>query len=658
MLSTGSDIVLSPYNPYENFTGRTPFEKFMIGLGRRYRASAKSMSSAADWTAFPYEQAVADGLWLVFIRTAERLGFKLTTADHAVRDIMPRVNRVLNNAFRFVYETVDEAVEAFDQRVAQSVPKTEGVTAASDAWALESAKFFADILRAAAEKAALIKRLAKKYRSLNTIRPLAGMEKSLAILSGITDNDARLDHIVQPISLESDMDVRTDTAHVSAIIRDLKTDLKRVRKFKTLPYRLNKVSEQAFPDEPFAVSLQWVNTQLLLAMSGAPKEAEMVTGKQYTAGLLALKKLGSETAVERFLARMTARGMDPSDQDWLRPLIADRAAMMVDWNPRQLDLRDRNWLLIDLFKEKIDIDHEWVSQEDPDSAIVLADQVGLAAARRAVVKQDWKKFSRSMLEDHLEQGTLTVLDIASNFGRLLVNVADQVLPWLLSRKDFDKKSFRRLVESGYIELGSDVGFRFRDWLTKDELAAHLGGILGSLVDKKQADIHALQVYELLRMVPRNTVRAVLVDNPHGRVTGMIVREELEADDARIQEMTKIKRKARTTGFDRMVGREAAKMFVLASEVTIREKGYLHPHDPDYLVPWHELHKAPHKDSAYEDMTLKLGLTRPSVAKLLKRCSEEDVLRWIYADSEPKQLDKIIRSYAAARDAYQRARPSR
>ena len=46
------------------------------------------------------------------------------------------------------------------------------------------------------------------------------------------------------------------------------------------------------------------------------------------------------------------------------------------------------------------------------------------------------------------------------------------------------------------------------------------------------------------------------------------------------------------------------------------------------------------------------------AKLLKRYSEEDVLRWIYADSDSKQLAKIIGSYQAAREAYYKARPSR
>src|SRR5688572_8559665 len=126
MLSTGTDIILRPYDPYEDHVSHSPFEAFMAALGRRYRASAKSMASAAEWTAFPYEQAVADGLWLVFIRSAERLGLKLATPDHVLREIAPRVNRVLNNALLLVYTTTEEAAEAFDDRVAQSVArKTE-----------------------------------------------------------------------------------------------------------------------------------------------------------------------------------------------------------------------------------------------------------------------------------------------------------------------------------------------------------------------------------------------------------------------------------------------------------------------------------------------------------------------------------------------------
>jgi hypothetical protein len=658
MLSTGTDIVLRPYDPSESFIGRTPFERFMIGLGKRYRANAKSMSSAAEWTAFPYEQAVADGLWLVFIRTSERLGLKLTTSDHVLRDIAPRVNRVLNNAFHFVYETVDEAVDAFDQKVVQSVRSTEGVSPASEAWALESARFFADILRAANETAALIKRLARKYRKLNTIRPLAGVEKSMSVLSGITDNNHHLDHAIWPISLEYEGDQWADTSLASTVIRDLKIDLRQVRKFKTLPYRLNKVPEQAFSDEPFAVSKQWVNTQLLLALSGAPADAELVTGKQYMAGLSALKKLGTEEVIERFWARMNARGMDPSDQAWLRPVIAERADMMRSWNRRELDLTNRNLLLIDLFNEQISIDNTWVSDTDVDSAMVLADQVGFGAARRVVLKQDWLKFNQEILEDHLEQGTLTTADVAANLGRLDTSVAEYMLPRLLNRKDFDKKSFRRLVDAGFLDLASDVGFRFRDWLTQEELAEHLDGILSSVLVNKLAERYSFQVYEMLRKIPVQIVRKALVDEVQGRVLGMILREELEAEDLRMQEVLRIKRKPRTSAFDRMVGRVASKLFVLASEVVIREKSYLHPEDPDFLVPWHELHKAPHEDSAFQDLSFRLGLTRPSVAKLLKRTSEEDVLRWIYADSDHKSLSKWIRSYQDSREAYYKARPSR
>ncbi|MCC7522520.1 hypothetical protein IT407_01830 [Candidatus Uhrbacteria bacterium] len=658
MLSTGTDIVLRPYDPSENFIGRTPFERFMIGLGKRYRANAKSMSSAAEWTAFPYEQAVADGLWLVFIRTSERLGLKLTTSDHVMRDIAPRVNRVLNSAFHFVYQNVDEAVDAFESRVVRSVQNTDGASPASDAWALESARFFADILRAANETAALIQRLARKYHKLNTIRPLAGIEKSMSVLSGITDNSHLLDHVIGPISLGHETDRLANRDDALHVIRDLKLDLRQVRKFKTLPYRLNKVPEQAYPDEPFAVSKQWINTQLLLALCGAPVDAELVTGKQYMAGLFALKKLDTEEAIERFLARMNTRGMDQSDQGWLRPVIADRVDMMRSWSSRQLDLSNRNHLLIDLFNEQIDIENTWVSDTDVDSAMVFAEQAGINAARRAVIKQDWLSFTRDILEDHLEQGTLTTADVAANLGRLDTSVAEGMLPHLMARKDFDKKSFRRLVDAGFVELGSDVGFRYRDWLTQEELAEHLGGILSSVLINKHAEKYSLQVYEMLRKIPVATVRKALIDDVHGRVHGMILREELEADDLRIQEMARIKRKARTKAFDRMVGREASKMFVLASEVTIREKSYHQPGDPDFLVPWTELHKAPHQDSAFQDLSSRLGLARSTVAKLLKRTSEEDVLRWIYADSDHKSLSKLVRSYQDSREAYYKARPSR
>ena len=289
--------------PDIEFRERTPFEAFMEQLATRYGDRRSGVGGVGEWVDFPYEEVVADGLWLVLLKAAEQLKVKPTTAHAVMEQVAPHVNRVLNGGFPLCYPTMDQAVEGFEQKVVAVANQAAATTRSpSDAWAVPCAKFFAEILASAKRASITMIELARSIKSLNTLRTKAGESVSLTDAPGGTRT---------LLEQASRLDIRATNqerwAHdAPAAIGRAHAILRRIKLLRELPYDLSNVADGAYPALGY-IDSSWLLTQVLLAISRAPLDREYLDWKGYTKAISVLSRTPDAEALDLLEQRLLQR---------------------------------------------------------------------------------------------------------------------------------------------------------------------------------------------------------------------------------------------------------------------------------------------------------------------------------------------------------------
>ena len=660
MLSTITAIVLRPKDPVEDFTPpvndtpRTPFEEFMAALGSRYRASAKSMVSAAAWTAFPYEQAVADGLWLIFIRTAERLGLKLTTSEHVMSDIAPRVNRVLNGAFFLVYATMEEAAEAFDQRVAQSVAPSSNTAPLSEAWAIESAKFFAELIKASHDLADKIDRVRWNLDKHNILQSAEARNSHLDILllqTPDTGDDPRVseqtgsgDRFANRLRLASDHDsmIWMDPRNY---LSDLKIQRRQQKALEKLPVHLNRIPDQIMGYlSTFSIERHWISTQLLLTSADAPVDLEYLEAETYLAGLRRLKTLTTDEVRRRFHTRMRARnaGYDPALASILDPVLETQINNQRRWS-EVLDLSVKSEILID--SEGIELKHEIVD----DSTMSIGDvsiydgaenerKLATKLIKNRLEKTDWSDVDEDEFREMLKREEIPYDMLIDAAHRLTVEQRGWLIGAVLAAEDNSAESgiVTTLFERGLIPVDDKHVSR---WL--HSLPEHLlEEAFRNLVDGKESGLldswesERLSFRILLRLTRKKAVK--LAVTPAARMYLSHPLRELKPSGGSKDDPSRAM-------MVEHLGQALYRRLILASGIIDHEGAYQEEERDKKLPPWSK--RFTEKDFG----KLLLTKNKRELAKLASVYTEDACFRWAYA-SEPDVKAKL-KAYQKAREAY-------
>ncbi len=657
MLSTGTDIILRPYDPFEDHVSNTPFEAFMAALGSRYRASAKSMASAAEWTAFPYEQAVADGLWLVFIRTAERLGLKLATSDHVTRDIAPRVNRVLNGALPIAYKTMEEAAEAFDERVAQSVAYDFEPATASEAWALESAKFFVDIIRAGHDMADKIMRLARRRAERNRVRAEQGQteDQKIYYLLGSFGGDnyaseaakLKLDWNADPElakwrAAESDKNGFID--HAAQLIEELKRSLSRIKKLEQLPVWVLKLPYEVMPDDA-SVEGAWIPTQILLAVLDAPVEQEFLVGSEYHTVMRRVSGLSDAEVKASFRSRMLARKSNLPDSVFedLSQLIDEAVGDIRLWNSEELELSVKNRLFIDMRGADFSMGGNLPTDMAMEFGFGSLERYGNAAmVTKAVESYPWQDVtSAKELKDAFDEDKLEVEHLLIALPKLRADIREEIINFLRNNNQLGDKHISELVGSGKLVLDARLALKFPATLSARQVAQVLPDVLEYLRGAAAGDDENLlpRILPLLDKLDTGKQRtrshpALVAPEVRQGILMVLMDAESIIRHADYNLVRQNENRDALKVFRRLLSKRDWQRYHLCHEIIERKSAYglEVAFSSPYLPPWSQRHEAlPDRrvEAEYLDLPKELGLSRAETRKLLRTYKEDSVFCWLF-----------------------------
>lgn len=617
MLSTA--IVLVPHEP-EPFVASTPFEGFMAELDRRYSASAATMASSAQWTAFPYERIVADGLWLVFVRVAEKLGHRIATPNDVLKDIAPRVNRVLNGAFSLVYPSLKTAADDFDARVAHGSDQI-----------IESAKFFAELIKASHDMADRILRINRKLIRIGPVRRIG--EESITYL-GDSVLDSLSSHPDEAAVLRIEFPLLDAEPYQGA--NQLRKELLRLLRFTDalmeLPIHLERLPQEVTFSSA-SIASHWISTQVLLAMLATPSDREHLTGAEYHIGMRKLHSMKPAKAMEKFFDRMRARKPTFEPEEILVRYVFDRIERMLSWDAENLDPYLTHKLFVDILSggfatvEGVRRYGEFYGYDR------LKGRVDSKVLSQAQDRFEWHKLeSMHDVKANFTTRSIDLENMAENFFHIRESLRTEVLDFLLGIEGGTAKIIRSLLDNGALKLDVENTLRFQKSLTAAELRTMVPRILewamhqNPYPEKRVMDF--LAAFDAT--LPKGAVEPLYgEEHVRGPFSALMleVESEFETGSRRIGMLPRKKAEqvlhGRLTKDDRI-------RFALAREIAIREDAY-RERDADipYQKPWD---------------TLGYPFT------------EDEMYLWVNAAE--KDLKKAFAAYKKARTAYYKARKGR
>lgn len=641
-----------------------PFLQFVTGLYGERADAATTMAGSARWSAFPIEHAIADGLWPVLLRVAEKVGHTMVTERQVVEDIAPRVNHLVNAGLALVYPSIDVACAAFAREVIGPVYAASRGMSGSDSgmlqavWQRPVAKFFATLIKTAQDYGDEIGRTLALIYHENS----ADEDRDITFIdSGVL---LKFNWLQPFLQLEGNQVASPPKAWGDPyqFLRDASRELDQLRArqvaLKSLPLRLSTLPND-MTSFVASVDYPWIRTQLLLAAADLP-DREHVLGNEFTQATQAVVTRDEDVIIASFFQRMTTRGMtvDAAAREHLDAMARDALATLKPGLARKttLDLELLSSLFMMIRPEHLTFDRDTAlrvalgTERITDGLLEPMSEAAREKYWRTHVMPVivWKTLTVDDMHDMVSNGPIPLPVLAEGIAKMNVKERKQAVEWLLQSNVLSKSIVAYWIEQGVIRPTADfLALHYRK--VPEKL---LGRYLPELLQEMDGETSAATVLSpslvlsLFACVSDRVARAI-VDDPTVRepLVKHVITEIVDPDYRASRGITK----ADHAQFVTQIGADRWYRLALFVEISIREEEYVRGSEQgagETTPRWDNLLG---RLASLHNLPKWLGLSGKRAQHILRAYAEDDVFSWLYAGRE--DLPERLATYRAARKRY-------
>jgi len=608
-----------------------------------------SLSGGAIWGDLPVTDIVADGLWPVLMRAAEKMRRELST-DADVSEVAECVDRLLSAGLLLSFPTIDAAATAFwdvvirpSMREGLQYGSMDAPTPASVVWQKHCAQFFARVLKAASDCRESIRNSLEQWESR---LPEEWNEK--ISLCDYGDVSRPLD-----VARYLSFDVVPQTAQrPETVLSGIRTCAQRAQRLadelavlRRLPAVLSRISRDARAGGQ-TITETWVGTQILLDAISAPPNAEELSFPEWEKAMTRLRNMPVKRVVERFVVRMGRRGrrFNERECDILARIVTEQWTRLCSITEISADVLLGRAFVVFSADSQVKLS-EYMATGLLEGIVISKDDGSCArgeAFKSAAMRQvQWEQLRWESVELILKAGTVRGLDLAKGISRLPKELRQRAIRFCASSEmvEEDTSVFVELIRLG--AFVPDAAFVSEHWrlLPIETVEATLPLLL--------ADDHQVEIprtTEIFLSLPQNRCRLFFTNPKHRPAAYTFVLRVLESGE--ISRGTFVALRER-------LGTEIWTRFVLAIEIHDREDIYrakkILGHPGATLPPWEGRAESMDGSLWSTDLRKELGISQKALCALLRKYTEEDMLRWVCAGE--KNEKKRIAAYLANRTRY-------
>jgi len=658
----------------------SPFQAFMNTLLSEQPGKVTTTSGAAEWSSAPIEALIAQGLWPIMMKIAEKQRQEIGTESKVLKQIAPKVEQLINIAIILNYGNPENAAHEFKQLVVKQLAKAKQQTQTfAELVQMPVAKFFAEMLRTVKPAR---QQLLKSVKELNASNRAFGR-------CIYTENHMPINTLPAMTTLEwfaRNMDGRLvyedgEVMSFSALgflgdaVMAHKLAISVARKLPTYASDFDR-HDMIDRFETPVITREWLITQMLLAAIDAPIDSGTIGTESYAGIVEHVKQMDDEQIVSATMQRFDARGMSRDDLSEVEWAVLEAKLYQNIVTIKNLSSAGINHLVLTHyeFTQSFVDKHTFSSREarnlamakEPLRSRVLANPL---TRKKLFTAISWQNVMPNEIQDFMEARVLSAEDIArgmvkmgGNFGKGLGQTwLDTCYFVQLEHKvDLATKQARKiLTEAGILgqESQNDPTVSYRDnpeLIPSKEKASYLETAIRESVDNEHG---SRSLVKHIIQVVRSDMPACkpFFTNPKHRdlIWRFFIDTFFSDSGQRDFGITEIDVELMSI----IVGRKAWIKFFLAGEINLRQHEYtlseesiLQTRSDELNLPWAELENHPmvsQRPSSichHDPDTMRSMLRTPEF-------SEEGIFRW-YNESDPNCKD-ALKKYLKSRDRYYR-----
>jgi len=659
---------------------KSPFHRLVSLLEQKYHSIATTEHGAIVWSAFPFEEALADGVFLVMTGVAKQIDLSLTTTSRvdAVADL---VDKMLNVGLLLVYgNQIEMAVNDFHLEVVESIEKAillgyvPGMKLSVNAWKsllagndfmtkkeIRLAKETDDVVAAynlwQMVTAMYLSKLVKRVREfVQVFRDIEFDLQEYEFLSGDKIPVVRNIDIVPMASLVNAIDLNSvnvddrwiglkDKALGYKLFSERWVEIQNLRVLSRLLRTLNLNIEACDLTEmeksSTTVVEHWINTQILLAAIDAHLSLDVCSFDQFESGRLAVREnlvLVQEKATNRIVKRLN-KDLDNEELVVLTDHIGYQAQFIRGWK----SLGEMQ-ILPEIFFAGNLVDEVMVS-EGMAKEIFLGDLGGEnleafdenSSERLEVVANsiDWPLVKLSEWRRMVQNLFDLPCVLAVKTPLLSASIRKEAIHYLLIKSNVTEEMIEILIDNGSVEVDWDFILEYTDHVPQRCLADYI--LTNSLEVLDKLDSNNLDFI----------VRGVLgIEREKMICTLEMVDWRLKWIEALAEIVNVLPRTVSGTKlFDRLkqvVGRDKWNQWLLAYCISHRFNDFkdwfgarvdLDADEDDFIVPWESYWDCLPFHYTVETV---FGLNQTEMKELFSKDSEDKIMKWVFEGKKYRQ----------------------
>ncbi|MFH1946655.1 MAG: hypothetical protein ABIJ23_00645 [Candidatus Magasanikbacteria bacterium] len=662
---------------------KTPFQQFVASLEKRYAGNT-------NWVHFPVRQALSWGLWLLVTNLAKQLEISLSTKSK-VEDVSKRLDRLVNVGLTITYSNMSEAVEDFHRHVVLVIERaielgykpsiqmpikawkllSEGNTTFIEQeirkagqvrpvgssyrlWQYPVALFFAPLVKTARLRGEEIAGLLRQLESRNWI----GVHDYTYLDLGNATTAGTYGLVVEYLDPTKEPAVGRQRTSFSRESIDL---LELCRLARVLPKKLNyMLLEQSafrklgikpqsewdieYDDAIFSISDTWLRTQVLLTAVSAKDKRDVLLLREYMPAVRLIHNADQEKLIEQAMVRVGADKLGLVERSIIFKIISNIIDLIKEYDLEEINPIEQSTSIICNTSEMMD--DERLSH---DTAVAVAQ--GESSLHLEVVNYPtlvanslvWSQINieqlRKMLDyEFLSYATL-VRGVAEGMPRSKQEQASQTLLEYVGKQGSTRENIEILFEYGLVQLNKDILDEYIEIIPLRHLCPWLVSVRDELYCSGWENIRPDLAVLLMRGVIR-LPKDEIYDFVHRRfawvhVLNVLLLENEDGVDL-VVKLTK------------QVDPEIRKLWILGALVLQRLEAYTVGVEEDEgrgeTEPWNKS-----KVVSYGHLKDLLDIPEAKLARFLGKHSEDDMLRWLYAEESDAEVR--IQTYLNLRSAY-------
>lgn len=607
------------------------------------------------WQGIPATRMVADGLWPIMIKIAEKLDISLTTEQETTRVVSPVANRILTAGLFLRHGEPEAAAKACAEiiRLALSQTKAENTLAPHALWTRGIAQFFAHAVTHArqfsenllTDASALVKGntyTKKRHSSMRNeevmvfvnLKDLAESVANIAACTSFKASVTLLEETPLPAIKEGvtpSLDYCRTFLQIPARLAERKLAHRVCMK---LPCHLERLPGDAVGTEAWStIEYGWLNTQILLAAVEAPYRDYLDSQEETETALKWLVQSGSQKVIEKTLTRLYARGLPTltqEEQGWLSSRLVSLANNAISSWAEKSPVPER-------FQRNVLIQHDSAQALELARGDTTQESVTLATNstdywNEVVSRLNWPEMTVDTVVGIIEAKDMPFTHLEAGLAKLPVPIRLEAIT--KAAPELEKNAWARFDELGWIPNDPALIVTLQKKMPVSIFSTHFESILKHLEDRRDSHRTNLEiVFETVALMHGDPALERLGHTPLRESLAQILMSEMHGVLGTTWYVD-LKRKPGFSDLQAAVGGEEAwRKIVLGAVALLREPEEIRKEIPR-MPSWRTLATDP---EGYNFETL-LGLKETEAKRFLVKHSESGLLRWL-REEPPKKSKK-------------------